>query len=556
MEIKSMIKKELNLIIENLSKKYNIDLPDNLNYQLSESKLPDNLNDEKVYYHLATNLAMILTKSFKLNPHELAQILKIELDKSSIIDRVLISKPAFINIKLSNDFLISSLNKTLANSDNFGKAKINNIKINNEFVSVNPTGFLHFGHARGAAYADSLSKILKYQGYDVESEYYINDAGNQIDILAISTFVRYIELLKEKNLSVKKFEMPEDSYRGEDIKIFAKDLFDEFKTEFENEDLNSITKNKKFKDAAIKIALHYIKSDLKIFNVHHDTWFSERSIEKELIEKTIEKMENHVYSKDGALFLKTSEFGDDKDRVLIKSDGSHTYFLPDIAYHNIKASKSDKMIDFWGADHGGYVRRMQIAMKILGRDLDKFSIEIIQLVRLLKNGSEYKMSKRAGTGIFLRDMIELTSVDAVRWFMVSRDINSPLDFDLDLANSKSDENPVYGVQYAFARSNSLLEKSNEEQYNANHILSEKEQKLLMQIFEFPHVLKSIATNYKVNLLAPYLIDLKNIFNSFYAEEKIINSENEASKLALVKLTNIVFSKALKLIGVSTPKRMG
>ncbi|WP_051616784.1 arginine--tRNA ligase [Mycoplasmopsis sturni] len=519
---------------------------------------PNQGNQSTKNYEYATNLAFILKKHSQSTPMQLAEFIQKHLQQSTYENQKLfkyvdIAQPGFINMAFSDvafSLVISNvLNSTHPYGSNQYLPKKDEKPINVEYVSANPTGFLHVGHARGAAIGDSLIKIMRYFGYKVTAEYYVNDAGNQIDNLVASARVRYNELYNIK------MEMPEECYRGLDIVWLAEQIKNQYQDRFLT---NFEAQYSEFRDICVSTLLKKIESDLKDFGVEFDLFSSELAVTKSgQIEKTLAKLSQYTYQKDGATFLKTTEFGDDKDRVLIKSDGTRTYFTPDIAYHLQKISNSSKLINIWGADHSGYVARMSIALECLGYPKDIMQVLVVQLVRLIKNGSEFKMSKRAGTSVTLADLLEASSKDAVRFMMLTRDANTKFDFDIDKSNSADQSNPVFSVQYAHSRACSVLEKAKafKLNWNANFANYPKMRKLILQLDLFPELIKTIATTQKVQLMTTYLINLASLYNSFYSEHKIIGSELETQLLTLTLATKKVLQTGLNLIGVSAPESM-
>ncbi|MBW0602681.1 arginine--tRNA ligase [Mycoplasma anatis] len=518
-----------------------------LNFILAE---PNIQKDDQTKYNYATNIAMVVKRFSTKNPMELAELIQQKLILNELIECVDLAKPGFINIVLSNKAFLSILNNVLNSKINYGSNLFeNNDKYIVEFVSANPTGFLHVGHARGAIIGDTLVRILRHVGFDVIAEYYVNDAGNQINVLIESTKVRYF------NLFDIDMQMPEDCYRGLDIVWLASEIKKEYGDEFL---LDFELKIKKFREICISKLLDKIREHLRELNVSFDVFTSEFDdiYNKNKITPIFDKLKNHIYEKDGATFLKTSEFGDDKDRVLVKSDGSYTYFTPDIAYHNDKLSRANKLINVWGADHSGYINRMEIALECLGYNKEDMDILVVQLVRLIKDGNEFKMSKRAGTSVTLADLLEASSTDAIRFTMLTRDANTKFDFDIDKANQKDINNPVFGVQYAHSRACSLIKKYVPNSTEAiNGDFDEKTKKLIIQLDILPDVLRSVAQTKKVQLLSSYVINLASAFNSFYSNTKILGSESEASLMIVVKAVKEVLHNTLELLGVSAPEQM-
>lgn len=499
-----------------------------------------------------SNIALVFAKKLSMNPKEFAQLIVEQFDKEKTnVQNIKIMGPGFINFYLNNSYY-SNIVKNILTVDNFGSQLYNGITINNEYVSANPTGFLHVAHARGAALGDSLSNILKYAGYNVIREYYINDAGNQIDRLAISIYVRY-----HQELDVP-MELPEDSYGGADIIWGAKEIIRNHNKRFLNIPYEEC--KEELKQISVNIMLEKIQLDLKALGVEFDIWFSEKSLYTEgLADKQLKSLKG-IYKKDGAIWLETTKFGDDKDRVLVKSDGSSTYFLSDTIYHNIKASRDPKpslLIDIWGADHIGYIKRVETALSLQGYSENILKVITIQLVKLIKNGQEMKMSKRKGTSLWMSELIEQVGKDTTRFFLVHRSNNSSIDFDLDLANLKTNDNPVFNVQYAYARIKQLVLKSNvKENINVDNLkYQSNEFELINLMNKFPELILQISQNYKVNLLAQYLIDLAREYNSFYSNSKIINSDRENELIGLSLSCAKVLKIGLSLLGVSAPEQM-
>ncbi|WP_041362784.1 arginine--tRNA ligase [[Mycoplasma] mobile] len=510
------------------------------------------LTDAKDFGDFSSNIAMVLQKDLGKNPLEIAQMIVEKINKEKfLIEKIEIVKPGFINFFLDHKFYVYLLEKFSKNDFLIELEKT--YTYNLEYVSANPTGFLHIGHARGAAIGDTLANILEFANNKVIREYYVNDAGNQISILAYALYIRYQQILGNKTLN-----LPEDSYHGEDIKYFAKIFHKKYQEKFKNVDYSLEVENF-FKDEGVKIALEKIKLDLKTFRVEFDLYTSEKSIYP-LIEKSLKKLKN-TYEQDGALWLKTTDYGDDKDRVLIKNDGTYTYFAPDLAYHYVKKTRSenvDYLIDFFGADHIGYVKRMQIALEQFGFSKDTLNVLILEMVKLRKNGTEFVMSKRKGTAISLEDLIELIGVDNARFFLVDHSSSSKLDLEIDLIAEKNLSNGAFIIQYAYARTNSILEKTKvtlDVKLIRKPFDDKFEMKLVNVLKEFPILIEKIAENFKIHLLSQYLITLAKSFNSFYSNSKIIDSEEELKLILLVKATQAVLKKGLDLLKVEAPERI-
>ena len=449
----------------------------------------------------------------------------------------------------------------LALQDKYGETNVGEgKKIQVEFVSANPTGDLHLGHARGAAVGDSLCNILAKAGFDVEREYYINDAGNQINNLTTSLEARYYQAL-----GLDK-EMPEDGYHGQDIVGFGQDLANEYGDKYvhvsESERLAFL------REYGLKKELGKLQADLKEFRVEFDNWFSETSLyETGKVVETLDKLreKGETYEQDGATWFRSTTYGDDKDRVLIKKDGSYTYLTPDIAYHQDKMDRGfDKLINIWGADHHGYIPRMKAAMQALGYAPDQLDVDIIQMVSLYQGGEKVKMSKRTGKAVTLRDLMEEVGIDGTRYFFAMRSADTQLDFDMDLAVSTSNENPVYYVQYAHARVCSMLRQGEEQgfSYDDNTDLSmlttEKAYELLKALGDFPAAVAEAAQKQMPHRVTNYVHDLASTLHSFYNAERVIDPENSdatSARLALMKATQITIKNALTLVGVTAPERM-
>jgi arginyl-tRNA synthetase len=521
MKVKEIIKE---IIIESLNKSnINID-QDNINIETPKDKTNGDY---------ATNIAMQLAKQLKENPREIASKIISNINNQELINKIEVAGAGFINFYLKKNYLLDNINKIINEEDQYGKSSIGNAKkINVEFVSVNPTGIIHLGHARGASYGDSVCRILSFAGFDVTREYYINDAGNQIVNLGISIKERY------NGLCGKEEHMPEDGYYGKEIIAIAKELYDEHQDEYLDYDIEF------FKKLGLEKLLDKIKEDLKKFRVSFDVWTSEQAIYNSgKVQAALEKLIslNKTFEEDGALWLKTSLFGDEKDRVLIKNDKTYTYFMPDIAYHLDKLSRGyDQLIDVLGADHHGYVPRIKAAIECLGYDKNKLDVEIIQMVRMVKNNEEIKMSKRTGNAITVDDLVSEVGVDATRYFFTMRSINTQMDFDVDLATKKSNENPIYYVQYAHARCCSLLREAENKNVAISNkfdtITSDGAYNVLNKLYEFNEVVENSAIKREPHLITNYVHELATLFHAYYTQEKILTNDMKYSseRLAIVK----------------------
>ncbi|MEC1291728.1 arginine--tRNA ligase [Bacillus mojavensis] len=530
-----------------------------------ESQIPNVVLEtpkDKTHGDYSTNMAMQLARIAKKAPRQIAEEIVAYFDKGKAsIEKLDIAGPGFINFYMNNQYLTKLIPSVLEAGDAYGETNIGNgERVQVEFVSANPTGDLHLGHARGAAVGDSLCNVLAKAGYDVSREYYINDAGNQINNLALSVEVRYFEAL-----GLEK-PMPEDGYRGEDIISIGKRLAEEYGDRFVNEEESE--RLAFFREYGLKYELEKLRVDLENFRVPFDVWYSETSLyQNGKIDKALDALreKGHVYEEDGATWFRSTTFGDDKDRVLIKKDGTYTYLLPDIAYHKDKLDRGfDKLVNVWGADHHGYIPRMKAAIEALGYEKGTLEVEIIQLVHLYKNGEKMKMSKRTGKAVTMRDLIDEVGLDAVRYFFAMRSADTHMDFDLDLAVSTSNENPVYYAQYAHARICSMLRQGEEQgltpaaDLDFSSIQSEKEYDLLKTIGGFPEAVAEAAEKRIPHRVTNYIYDLASALHSFYNAEKVIDPENEEksrARLALMKATQITLNNALQLIGVSAPEKM-
>lgn len=515
---------------------------------------------DKAHGDYSSNIAMQLTKVLRRNPREIAQGIIDAIDPNAgNIDHVEIAGPGFINLFLKKDAMTSIIKEVLEEQDNYGKTDFGQgIKYNVEFVSANPTGDLHLGHAKGAAVGDSICRIMKAAGYDVTKEYYINDAGNQITNLALSLYARYLQAF-----GLEK-ELPEDGYYGKDIIEIANKIKDELGDKFLNSDEKEAVAY--FRKIGTEYELQKIKDILKEFRVVHDVWFSETSLyDENKVVPTIQKLKDqgYTYEAEGALWFKSTEFGDDKDRVLIKSDGSYTYLTPDIAYHLNKLDRGyEYLVDLLGADHHGYINRMKAAIQALGYNADQLNIDIMQMVRMVENGEVVKMSKRTGNAVTIKDLIDDIGVDASRYFFVSKAASSPFDFDLGLAKSKSNDNPVYYAQYAHARMCSIERQALTAKVEiADHfelLTHAKEIELVKHINEFRNEIVESAKQRAPHKIANYIQRLAQLFHSFYNDCYVIDEKNmelSSQRLALVKAAQITLKNALNLIGVSAPEKM-
>ncbi|MFD2209919.1 arginine--tRNA ligase [Virgibacillus halophilus] len=519
---------------------------------------------DKAHGDFAANIAMQLARIAKKAPKLIAEDIVANLDEEKAsVEKVDIAGPGFINFFMKQDFLTDMVSEILSSGENYGKTKAGaGKKIQVEFVSVNPTGDLHLGHARGAAFGDVVCNLLESSGYEVEREYYMNDAGNQINNLAKSINARYLQALGLDG------EMPDDGYRGTDIIEIGQELAKKDGDRWANTGLEE--RLAFFKEYGLKYEFKKIADDLEAFHVVFDSWFSEKSLyQDDKIASVLDKLKagDYIYEQDGALWFRSTDFGDDKDRVLIKSDGSYTYLTPDIAYHQNKLDRGfDTLINVWGSDHHGYIPRMKAAIQALGYPSDKLEVEIIQMVNLFENGEKVRMSKRTGNAVTLRELMNDVGVDATRYFFNMRSNDAQLDFDIDLARSESNDNPVYYVQYAHARICTMLKQAEaknistdiEQTFDPSLLTSEKELDLLKKLAAFPQMITDAAEKRAPHKVTQYVFDLAALLHSFYNAEKVLAPENMAltqARIALMKAVRTTIANALKILGVSAPEKM-
>ncbi|TFE04182.1 arginine--tRNA ligase [Jeotgalibacillus salarius] len=517
---------------------------------------------DKVNGDFSTNMAMQLARVAKKAPRQIAQDIVENFDQSKAsIKELDIAGPGFINFYMDNSYLTDLIPSILTAGEAYGETNTGaGEKIQVEFVSANPTGDLHLGHARGASVGDSLCNVLAKAGYDVKREYYINDAGNQIHNLALSVEARYFQALGQEK------EMPEDGYQGADIIGIANTLAEEFGDKYVH--ASEEERYEFFRAYGLKFELKKLQDDLEAFRVPFDVWFSETSLYKSgKIDDALKVLRDngHIYEEDGATWFRSTELGDDKDRVLIKNDGSYTYLTPDLAYHRDKFERGfDKVINIWGADHHGYIPRMKAAVEALGYNRENLEVEVIQMVQLYKDGEKMKMSKRTGKAVTMRELVDEVGLDAVRYFFAMRSGDSHMDFDLDLAVSQSNENPVYYAQYAHARICSILRSAEEQGFSfadkadVSLIGTEKEIDLLKKLGEFPQVVGSSAQMRTPHRVATYINELAAAFHSFYNANKVLDAEAPEltkARLNLIQAVRQTISNALKLIGVAAPEKM-
>jgi len=516
---------------------------------------------QKEFGDFASNIAMQSARVAHRAPRQIAQAIVDQMDYAWL-EKAEIAGAGFINFFLKNDVIYDTLKKILAAGASYGTAPLReDDTVQVEYVSANPTGPLHVGHGRGAAYGSALVNLLRAAGYNVEAEYYINDAGNQMNNLAASVNARYLELLG------KDAEIPENGYHGHDIIETAQAIIDADGDKYL--DMPEAERLELFKDRAYAEKLKALKRDLANFNVHYDKWFSERTLHPDAINAAVKVLEDRgkIYEKDGALWLKSTDYGDDKDRVVIRDNGVPTYLAADIAYHKNKYDRGfNTMINVWGADHHGYVARVKAAMSALGYDPKKLEVLLLQMVSLFRNGTLVKMSKRTGQAITLNELIEEVGTDAARYFFIMRSLDTQLDFDLDLATSHSNENPVYYIQYAHARIYSIYKQAKDAGVDLDidwntvkwdSLQDEQELALIKKMAAFPEEVQKAAVERAPHRIAHYVYELAGLFHTFYNHCRIIQEDKdlEKARLALVTAVRITIANSLSILGVSAPEKM-
>ncbi len=547
--------------IEEILKKYiKIAIKKSFNFDVEDDLVMIEIPRDPSWGDYSTNAAMRLTKILHQNPRSIADALKKELD--NIIEEtesITVANPGFINFKLKKVLMANVINTIIELGNDYGR---NNVgkgeKVLLEYVSANPTGDLHLGHARGAAWGDSVTRLMNFSGYNCLREYYINDAGHQIEMLGQSLISRYFDCFN------KKYPLPEEGYHGPDVIKLAQKIAKQNGDKWINADPQ--LRLEYFKDKGIELELNKIKCDLDYYRVSFDSWIHERFFyenNSERIEKILKLMETKglTYEAEGALWFKSTQFGDDKDRVLRKADGSLTYLTPDIANHVYKLERGySKLINFWGADHHGYVKRMTYALEALGYPENTLEVDLIQMVRLVENGEEVKMSKRTGNAVTIRELCDDIGVDAARYFFVCKDVATHFDFDLNLARKQTTDNPVYYVQYAYARMHSIIESCAKFQKVDNYDLltEEKEILLLKHINEFPNVVADAAVTRMPNKICNYVQKLAQYVHSYYASCKVNNpqaTDLTNQRIGLITATMITLKNALNLIGIDAKEKM-
>lgn len=533
-----------------------------LNYEF----LPDFVLEvprEKEHGDFATNIAMLLARQAGMPPRKVAEILDSYINNEGTwVARKEIAGPGFINFYLDNGWVYEVLPQIEVQGDKYGNSETGlGKKVQVEFVSANPTGLLHMGNARGAALGDTMANLLRSAGFAVTREFYINDTGNQIENFGKSLEVRYLQQYGQD------IPFPEDGYHGQDIIDTIKGLIERDGDKYLT--MEPGLRKKNFVDYALEEKLQAIKNTLQDFGVEYDVWFSERSLhETGALEAVLDELRGrgYIYEHEGALWFKTTEFGDEKDEVVVRSNGTPTYFAADIAYHKNKFDRGfEWVVNIWGADHHGHIKRLKGAVKALGYDPDNLNIVIMQLVRLFKGGEIIRMSKRSGEFVTLEDLISEVGRDAARYFFVMRSADSHLDFDMDLAKSKSTDNPVYYIQYAHARICSILRQLNEKggaippagECTLNLLSEPAELELIRKLVDFPVEVSEAAVNLEPHRLARYAHELAGLFHVFYNSHRVITDDVELqnARLVLVKCTQTVVRRALHLLGLTAPDSM-
>ena len=513
---------------------------------------------EKELGDFATNFAMQSARVFRQSPQKIAAAIRDRL-AGDWLDHAEVAGPGFLNLYLKKTVLADTLRAVLAAGETFGTLPPNGAPhIQVEYVSANPTGPLHVGHGRGAAVGSALVKLLRTAGYAVDSEYYVNDAGNQMNLLAVSVNARYLELLG------KPVEFPENGYHGADIVETAQRIIDRDGDKYlalpEEERLRL------FQDVAYREKLAALEEDLTDFGVTFDRWYSERTLHPDAVRRVVDALleRGKAYEQEGAVWLRSTDYGDDKDRVIFRDNGVPTYLAADIAYHADKYERGyGRLINIWGADHHGYVARVKAAMAALGHDPEKLTVLLLQMVSLYRGGQVVKLSKRTGETVTLRELMEEVGVDAARYFFLMRSLDSQLDFDLDLATKKSNENPVYYIQYAHARISSIFRQANEagiavRDGNELELLTdETEIALIKKIASYPEEIARAAEDFAPQRIARYSHELAGAFHSFYNKCRIVGQEPAlaSARLALVLATGRAIRNSLGVLGVTAPEKM-
>ncbi len=556
--MKSAVRELIDKYLKDFGRESSVQIPDDFVYDLEQPK-------RKEHGDIAANFAFRLAKSSKQNPVQVAQkakeyylkVVRQNKEFQKIVKDIQVAGPGFLNFFLTETSLVQILNQIWKEDAEFGATEFGkNEKVLIEFVSANPTGPLTIAHGRQAVVGDALGRILAKTGHVVHCEYYLNDRGVQIQTLGLSVYIRYLEVV-----GIQK-DFPETGYKGEYIRGLAKRIYEKYgKKYFEMDEKKAV---EFFSEYAASEILKEIKEDLSRLGVTFDHYFSEQTLaEKKLIENVLSelKKKGFSYEKENALWFRSTEFGDDKDRVLIKSNGEYTYLTPDIAYHEEKFKRGyHRIINFWGPDHHGYVARVKAACQALGHDPSLVNVLIVQLTTLFRKGEPVRMSTRAGEFVTLKELMDEVGVDATRFFFLMRKVESHLDFDLELAKEKSDENPVFYVQYAHARISSLLKFSEmqvDDQVNLSLINEPEEMEVVKLLANFPELLNQSAEYQEPYRVIDYLRDISSSFHKFYTKHRVVNPDVELSKsrLYLVACIQKVLRNGLNILGINAPEKM-
>ena len=511
---------------------------------------------------LSTPVAMSLTKSLKKPPRKIAEDMINAIEDKAFFEKIEIAGPGFVNFTFSKEYLYSGLKDLLKLQRDFLRCNIGQGKrVQIEFVSANPTGPLHLGHGKGAATGAALSNLLRAAGYEVVREYYINDAGKQVKLLGLSVFARY------QQLHDVEYPFPEDGYKGAYIEDIAREIMKEKRKKYIQAGFEDVSDF--FIDYSYKKILSGIKDDLKSFGVDFDIWQSERELfDSGEVEKAIDDLrgKGHIYEKDGAVWFRATAFGDEKDRVIIKQDGEYTYFASDIAYHKKKIDQGyDEIIDIWGADHHGYIPRVQAVIEALGYPKEKLKVILVQMVNLLRGGKPVQMSKRAGEFITLKDVIDEVGADTTKFIFLTRRPDSHLDFDLEVAKTQSSENPVFYVQYANARINSIYKHAREKGIDTGMfsdadlslLTAPEELRVVKKLLLYPMIFEGAAKAHEPHRITFYLQELSGMFHPYYNKCRIVVDDDAltAARLALCEAVRIVLKEGLQVLGISAPEKM-
>jgi len=545
------MKKKLHHIIEQAVKQLGVSAPE----------IVIELPKEESFGDLATPVAMSLSKILKKPPRKIAEDIVNAIAEKDVFEKIDIAGPGFINFTFSKQYICSELKSLIKDGSGFLRADVGKgRRIQIEFVSANPTGPLHLGHGRGAAVGAALSNLLSAAGYKVEKEFYINDAGRQVSLLGESVFARYIQLCGNES-----YPFPEDGYRGDYITDLAKEYKE--KVGAVCQDLkNGLIAAREF---AYKKMLEVIKEDLKEFNVTFDTWQSERELyEKGEVAQSITdlKKRDYIYEEEGAIWFRSTAFGDDKDRVVVKKDGEHTYFAPDIAYHRKKIQKGfDELVDIWGADHHGYIPRIQAVIQALGYPKESLKVLLVQIVSLLRGGKPVQMSKRAGEFVTLKEVMDEVGADTTKFIFLTRRPDSHLEFDLEVAKAQSSENPVFYVQYANARINSIFAHAKEQGISIENLQGAdfsllslpEEMRIIKKLLSYQMVFEGAAIAHEPHRITFYLQELAGMFHPYYHKYKVVTDDANLTKarLALCEAVRIVLKDGFEILGLSAPERM-